>query len=224
MNRSRKTPADAARRAWRPAKRAWWRRLALLPLLGATLSVCWAADAAPTRAEIALEKAKVLEQRVVEADRSVPAPTAVRLTPAGTRAVDPDGTAPLDDAISCLARSIYWETKGTDTAEMEAVANVIMNRLGNPKFPSTLCGVVKQGSETGHCQFSWWCDGRPDQARETEQYTEALEVARRALNGTLPDRTDGALFFHHRSIAPGWFSGLIMTTETPEFMFYRLPS
>jgi len=181
------------------------------------------AEPPATKAEIARQKAEQLEQRVAETDQIEPAPDEVRLTPEGTEAVDPRGMAPLDDAISCLARSIYWEAKGTDQREMQAVANVIMNRLGNPEFPSSLCGVVQQGSESGFCQFSWWCDGRPDEADEPAQYATAREVARRALNGTLPDITHGALFFHHRSISPGWMSTLVRTTRTREFSFYRQP-
>ncbi|MGM8850354.1 cell wall hydrolase [Salinicola halophyticus] len=189
-------------------------------LLGCTSAL---AGPPPTKAEIARHKAERLEQRVVETDQIAPAPAAIRLTPEGTQAVDPNGRAPLDDAITCLARSIYWEAKGTDSQEMQAVANVIMNRLGDPTFPSTLCGVVQQGSETGRCQFSWWCDGRPDEADEPKEYTTAREMARRALNGTLPDITHGAQFFHHRSIGPGWMATLVKTTQTHEFSFYRLP-
>ncbi len=51
----------------------------------------------------------------------------------------------MDDAITCLARSIYWEAKGKDSTDMEAVANVVMNRLGHEGFPDTVCAVVKQG-------------------------------------------------------------------------------
>lgn len=178
----------------------------------------------PTRAETALQKAETLEQRVAETDAIEPAPDAERLTREGVRAVDPQGRASLDDAITCLSRSIYWEAKGAGQLEMEAVANVIMNRLANPGFPSTLCGVVQQGSESGPCQFSWWCDGRPDGVNEPKEYAAAREIARRALNGTLPDRTGGALFFHHRSISPSWVSHLVKTTQTHEFDFYRRPS
>ncbi|WP_083941517.1 cell wall hydrolase [Salinicola socius] len=208
----------------RPADRLN-RRLTTGVLLACWLLSCTSALAGPppTKAEIARQKAEQLEQRVVETDRIEPAPDAARLTPEGVEAVDPRGLAPLDDAISCLARSIYWEAKGTDQREMQAVANVIMNRLGNPEFPSSLCEIVQQGAESGHCQFSWWCDGRPDEANEPEQYTAAKEVARRALNGTLPDITHGALFFHHRSISPGWMSTLVRTARTHEFNFYRQP-
>ena len=97
-----------------------------------------------------------------------------------------------------------WEAKGGETRDMEAVANVVINRLGHEGFPGTVCEVVKQGAEKSPCQFSWWCDGRPDQVEEADRYTIAKEVARKALNQQLPDRTDGALYFHDRSVAPAW--------------------
>ncbi len=46
------------------------------------------------------------------------------------QAVDPSGKEPMDNAITCLARTIYWETKNSGEMEMQAVANVVMNRLG----------------------------------------------------------------------------------------------
>ena len=85
---------------------------------------------------------------------------------------------------------------------MEAIANVVMNRLGHKGFPNTICGVVKQGHEQGACQFSWWCDGRSDDAKEDESYALAKEIARKALNRQLKDRTGGAMYFHHRKATP----------------------
>ena len=127
----------------------------------------------PSAADQAAKKAKRPKNKAAGAGRksrressAAPAPKAEAITQSEVQAVDPAGAAPLDDAITCLARSIYWEAKGKDTADMEAVANVVMNRLGHEGFPDTVCGVVKQGSETRSCQFSWWCDGRPDQVQE----------------------------------------------------------
>ena len=84
-----------------------------------------------------------------------------------------------------------------------------------------MCEVVKQGHEQGACQFSWWCDGRSDQAREDESYAIAKEIARRALNLQLPDRTDGALYFHQRKAVPGWAAKYIKTAEIENFVFYK---
>jgi len=104
---------------------------------------------------------------------------------------------------------------------MEAIANVVMNRLGHEGFPNTICTVVRQGREQGSCQFSWWCDGRSDQAKEDESYATAKEIARKALNLQLIDRTGGALYFHQRNATPGWAAEYTKTIEIGEFLFYK---
>src|SRR5512137_2950548 len=149
-------------------------------------------------------KAEVLEQKA-SSEGSKATPTAAEsITKSQAHAVDPTGQEPLDDAITCLARAIYWEANRKDNAEMEAIAQVVMNRLGHKGFPTTICGVVKQGHEKGACQFSWWCDGRPDDAKEEEPYSHAKEIARKALNRQIKDPTDGALYFHNRKVTPNW--------------------
>ena len=171
--------------------------------------------------EAAENKAEVLEQKAAEKGADVPVPKSEAITTSEVQAVDPAGASPLDDAITCLARSIYWEAKGKSSADMEAVASVVMNRLGHEGFPDTVCAVVKQGSETKNCQFSWWCDGRSDQVQEETQYTIAKEIARKALNKQLNDRTHGAMYFHDRNVHPDWARKYIKTTETSMFLFYK---
>ncbi|MNZ20464.1 Spore cortex-lytic enzyme precursor [compost metagenome] len=173
-----------------------------------------------TKARAAENKAEVLEEK---AARNEPPSSgaAAPIAPGEAEAVDPAGEAPLDDAITCLARSIYWEAKGEPPEEMEAVANVVMNRVGDEDFPDTVCAVVKQGSETGSCQFSWWCDGRPDEVVEEKRYDLAREIARKALNGQLRDRTGGALYFHQRTVSPDWARVYVRTAQTRRFLFYK---
>ncbi|VVO27923.1 cell wall hydrolase [Pseudomonas fluorescens] len=173
------------------------------------------------KAEVAEDKAQVLEHKAAEKGSEAPVPKSEAITKTEVQAVDPAGAAPLDDVITCLARSIYWESKGGKPADMEAVANVVMNRVGHEGFPDTVCKVVKQGSETKSCQFSWWCDGRSDQVVEDEQYTIAKEISRKALNQQLPDRSRGALYFHDRNVKPGWARKYIKTAETGKFLLYK---
>jgi spore germination cell wall hydrolase CwlJ-like protein len=171
--------------------------------------------------ETARGKAEVLEQKASsEGSKTIPTAAEV-ITKPEAQSVDPTGEEPLDDAITCLARSIYWEANRKDNAEMEAIANVVMNRLGHKGFPNTICGVVKQGQERGACQFSWWCDGRQDDAREDEPYSHAKEIARKALNRQLQDRSDGALYFHNRKVTPNWSAEYIRTVEVGEHVFYK---
>ncbi|TFH88563.1 cell wall hydrolase [Billgrantia azerbaijanica] len=181
-----------------------------------------AAEEAPL-AEEATDKAEALEEAV--APESIPAPPPEPppepLTEPEVQAVDPTGDNPLEEPITCLSRSIYWEAKGQPGIDMEAVANVVMNRLAHPGFPDTICAVVTQGSEQSPCQFSWWCDGRPDDVVNEEAYEVAKEVARQALNQQLDDHTNGALYFHSRDVMPDWAAEYLLTIETDHFLFYR---
>ena len=166
-------------------------------------------------------KAEVLEQNAsAEGSKETPS-SSERITKPEAQAVDPAGEAPLNDAIICISRTIYWEARGEGATGMEAIANVVMNRLGHEGFPNTICEVVMQGSEQGACQFSWWCDGRSDDAEEDQSYTIAKEIARKALNRQLTDRTGGAMYFHQRKVTPGWSAEYIKTVEIGEFVFYK---
>ncbi len=171
------------------------------------------------------ETAKIKANKLQKEDTINPYGTPARAGNAITRteinAVDITGKEPVDDAITCLARTIYWEARGADKNIMQAIANVVMNRLGHEGFPKTICGIVKQGGEKKDCQFSWWCDGLPDSAQEEETYEVAKEIARRALNRQLKDLTGGALYFHSRGVSPVWAREYIRTARIGRFEFYK---
>jgi spore germination cell wall hydrolase CwlJ-like protein len=179
-----------------------------------------AADQQQT-SEVAEDKAHVLEQKAADNDTQKPPLKTQTITKTEAQAVDPVGEAPVDDALTCLSRTIYWEVKGGAPADMEAVANVVLNRLGHDGFPDTVCGVVKDGSEKKSCQFSWWCDGRSDDVQEEGRYDVAKEIARKALNQQLTDRTGGAMYFHDRNVSPAWIKQYLKTAETGKFLFYK---
>lgn len=192
----------------------------------AGLAVCLLASPASTadqaeKADAAKSKAEVLEESAgVKGGTARPAP-AETISKIEAQAVDPIGEEPLDGAVTCLARTIYWEAKGEGDAGMQAVANVVMNRLRHQGFPKSICAVVKQGHEQGACQFSWWCDGQGDNAEEQESYALAKDIARTALNRQLGDRTDGALYYHHQRLTPSWSKQYIRTVEVGAHVFYK---
>ena len=172
-------------------------------------------------AEFTEKKAQVLEEgAAAEGSNARPSHSEI-ISKAEVQAVDPVGKKPLNDAITCLARTIYWEARGEGAKSMEAVANVVMNRLGHEGFPNTICEVVMQGREQGACKFSWWCDGRSDAAKEDESYVIAKEISRKALNRQLTDHTSGALYFHQREVSPNWSRQYIRRAEIGEFVFYK---
>ncbi len=175
------------------------------------------AASAQSDADQAKTKAETLQARV---EHHVPPAPGEKLSRGEAQAVDPVGAAPLEDPITCLARTIYWEAKGEGEQGMRAIAAVVLNRLGKPGFPDTVCGVVKEGRSQRRCQFSWWCDGRPDEAQDPSAYAVARDVARRALNGETKDPTGGALYFHDRRVDPEWASAYRRTAEIGDHLFY----
>ena len=197
----------------------------LMVVLGIAVTVFVVGEAAAVeqtqKVENAKKKAGVLEKKAAGEDPKALPSSAVKIKPVEVQAVDPAGDAALNDAITCLARTIYWEARGEGTAGMDAIANVVMHRLGHKGFPDTVCGVVKQGREQGTCQFSWWCDRRSDSAKDDTSYAEAKEIARKALNRQLPDRTGGALYFHQRNVRPAWSKTYNKTAWIGKFIFYK---
>lgn len=169
------------------------------------------------QAEQAVSKAEALEEKAV-ADQPA---AGDRLSRAEAQSVDPAGDQPLDDPLTCLARTIYWEAKGEPREGMAAVAAVVMNRLADPDFPKSICAVVTQGRESRACQFSWWCDGRPDDVEEEQPYATAKEIAREALNQQLADPTGGAVNFHLAGQTPAWVASFRRTVQVGQHVFYR---
>ena len=75
-----------------------------------------AADKAQ-KAETAKSKAEVLEKKASPEGSKAPPTSAQIIHKPQAQAVDPTGKEALDDAITCLARSIYWEAKGKSDAD-----------------------------------------------------------------------------------------------------------
>lgn len=115
--------------------------------------------------------------------------------------------------ITCLAHNAYYEARGEPQQGQIAVMNVVMNRVESPQFPSTPCAVVYQG-----CQFSWVCSGHRSTINSAI-LSRLMDLARQVYNGSITDVTNGARFFHSRSINPGWRRTRIATIGN--HIFYR---
>lgn len=126
------------------------------------------------------------------------------------------------DDLQCLALTIYFESRGQGPAAQNAVAFVVLNRVADPAFPNSVCGVAKQGgTERYRCQFSWFCDGRSDVPTEKASWREAKMRARAALTGRLKDPTYGATYFHHVRVNPSWSGSVEQTAQLGPHVFYR---
>jgi N-acetylmuramoyl-L-alanine amidase len=119
------------------------------------------------------------------------------------------------EAVACLAEAVYFEARGTGAEGRRAVAHVVVNRARDPRFPSSVCGVVGEG-----CQFSYRCDGHAENYAEPASRRRAIETARSVLAGA-PDITGGALFFHAARVSPGWFATRARVGQFGGNVFYR---
>ncbi len=122
--------------------------------------------------------------------------------------------------VDCLAENIYHEAGFEPNEGKKAVALVTLNRIESGKFPSSICGVVKQKTE-GTCQFSWFC--MPVKLnRNSEAFRESMQVALfvYANYEKLKDITHGALYYHADYVNPRW-RGLEKTTVIGRHIFYK---
>jgi spore germination cell wall hydrolase CwlJ-like protein len=122
-------------------------------------------------------------------------------------------------ARECVALAMYWEARGEGRRGMYAVGSVVLNRVEDPRFPSTPCAVVREGGETPPCQFSWWCDGKSDWPRDRGLWALALGAADDVLAERAADQTGGALFFHSTAIDAPWRRQ--RTARIGNHVFYR---
>lgn len=129
------------------------------------------------------------------------------------------------DELLCLALNDYWEARSEGMAGRVAVARVVLNRAMDPRFPKNLCDVVKQShSRTLHrCQFSWYCDGKADVPYDYKSWRDSLKIAAAVLqkDSSIPDPTDGALWYHADFAQPSWSEGYESTTVIGTHVFYR---
>ena len=120
-----------------------------------------------------------------------------------------------DQETDCLARAVYWESKGEPLAGQLAVADVIINRSESGRFASTLCGVVRQRS-----QFSFVHGGYiPPAPQGSPQWRTAVAIARIARDNLAEGAAPQALFFHARRVHPGW--RLTRVAAVGNHVFYR---
>lgn len=126
---------------------------------------------------------------------------------------------------ACLTEALYFEARGETIRGMFGVAEVILNRVDDPRYPSSVCKVVNQGTgERFRCQFTYTCDGRPENMADKRAYERVGKVARLMLDGMDRRLTDGATHYHTKSVKPKWSRVFPRTTTIGYHHFYREPS
>jgi hypothetical protein len=126
-------------------------------------------------------------------------------------------------AITCLAQAVYYEAAGEGTDGGRAVAQIVLNRLRHPGYPTTVCGVVYEGADrpTG-CQFSFTCDGSMQRIPVPALWTRSREIAEQALKGRVFAPVGHATHYHADYVLPYWADSLDKSIQIGRHIFYRL--
>ena len=173
-------------------------------------------------AELVPEGIEYLSQPVVQpltADAAAAEASPV-LTEAGSLAelvgmVDTD--APMSEDLRCLAGAVYFEARGEPLTGQLAVAQVIINRTEDGRFPRSYCGVVAQPG-----QFSFMRGRRmPAVSEGSAAWQRAIAIARIAHQGLWESPAEDAVFFHAKYVRPGWTRTKTRLAQIDTHIFYR---
>jgi len=123
----------------------------------------------------------------------------------------------------CLATAIYFEARGENKRGQAAVAQVILNRVRNPTYPNTICGVVYQNADWHNaCQFSFACDGIPDRITSPEHYRLAKDIAMAVTAGKIFIADVGSSTHYHATyVNPRWSRTMEKMKKIGLHIFYR---
>ncbi|WP_324076024.1 MAG: cell wall hydrolase [Erythrobacter sp.] len=126
-------------------------------------------------------------------------------------------------AQECLAQAVWYEAASESEAGQRAVAQVVLNRVAHPSWPSSVCGVVYQGSErkTG-CQFTFTCDGSLARRPGGASWARAQRIAAEALSGSVYAPVGLATHYHTLWVNPYWAGTLDHLGTIGAHRFYRL--
>lgn len=126
----------------------------------------------------------------------------------------------MDEAY-CMAMNVYYEAASEPVEGKIAVAQTVMERVHDRRFPDTVCGVVHQGRQSNgimirnQCAFSWYCDGLSDDIHfydnnimvksRVTAYLESAVIALSVMSNEIETKCSGANHYYNPSLAnPKW--------------------
>jgi len=124
------------------------------------------------------------------------------------------GSFMIDQALLCLAQTIYMESSIESKEAQIGVGYVLMRRADFD--PKQVCYEMKKPY-----QFTWYGKIKPPEHKEIKPYF--LDLAYRIMHKLEPDYSQGAINFHDDSITKpqSWFK-LKKTVQWSHMIFYKM--
>ena len=135
------------------------------------------------------------------------------------------GTAMVasEKELWCLATAIYFEARGESYRGQVGVAQVVLNRVKDHRYPNTICGVVFQNqAKRNACQFSFACDGIPEVVNDAKSWAQAEEISTKVAAGELYlTEVADATHYHANYVRPAWAPRMQKVTQIGLHIFYK---
>ena len=120
----------------------------------------------------------------------------------------------LESDVVCLTNTIYFEARGESFLGKLAVGSVVRNRM--IRQGKTACEIVYEKN-----QFSW--TRTIPVVTNQKVWLSLYQLSIKILLNEYPDPTNGAVFFHEKTIEPFWKDSLVKSFEEGNHIFYRFP-
>jgi len=117
--------------------------------------------------------------------------------------------------LDCLARNVYYESRGEPLVGQYAVAEVTMNRVASSMFPDSVCNVVNARGA-----FSWTNNESLKEPYGFEWWG-AQAVARSVHDNHASPYVGDALFYHATYVSPRWARTRPQIALIGRHLFYR---
>lgn len=122
-----------------------------------------------------------------------------------------------------LAKTLWGEARGEGKKGMQAVANVVMNRVQKGGwYGASVKDVVLKPY-----QFSCWNNTDVNRAQLDNLTVDDLiksgawDISEKAINNELLDITGGAINYHAKSVSPSWAKSMTKTVQIGNHIFYK---
>jgi len=129
--------------------------------------------------------------------------------------------------LFCMAEAIYFESRGEPAIGQLAVGITIKNRFQSRRYPDNICDVVRQGRYfrgspiRDQCQFSYFCDGKPERITDFKAWESALGLAALVLSSRVEVAgLEGVTHYHSVKVTPHWSKKLHYKTTVGRHLFY----
>lgn len=128
--------------------------------------------------------------------------------------------------LSWLTCGVYFEARNQSVEGQYWVAQSILNRVEDPRWPNTIEGVIRQGEKRKHgCQYSFMCDGLAERITNIDAWKKAEAVAIQAMEDYYESEPVTCAHSYRASYVTNqkalkWFATLTRDEQVEDHIFY----